>query len=182
MEKNFDKCLEMLLKHEGGFVNHPKDPGGMTNLGVTKRVYERWLGRQVTEAEMRALTPEDVAPIYKKNYWDKVKADDLPSGVDWAAFDWAVNSGAARPAKAIQKAVGAAVDGAIGPNTLAAIKEADPKKIIEAVYGTRQAFYERLKTFETFGKGWTRRNKETLETALEMVEEKSRISFLKWKS
>ena len=71
MRENFDKCLKMLLKHEGGFVNHPKDPGGMTNLGVTKKVYEKWVGRDVTEQEMRDLTVEQVAPIYKKNYHDR---------------------------------------------------------------------------------------------------------------
>jgi len=169
MKQNFDKCLEMLLHHEGGFVNHPKDPGGMTNLGVTKAVYDAWIGRQSTEAEMRALTPADVAPIYRKNYWDKVRGDDLPSGVDWCAMDWAVNSGSKRPAKAIQKAVGAKQDGAIGPMTLQAVADVDPDRIIEAVYHTRQRFYERLKTFEHFGNGWTRRNKETLQAALEMT-------------
>lgn len=169
MKQNFDKCLEMLLHHEGGFVNHPKDPGGMTNLGVTKAVYDAWTGKESTEAEMRALTPADVAPIYRKNYWDKVRGDDLPSGVDWCAFDWAVNSGSGRPARAIQRAVGATPDGAIGPMTLQAVANKVPSEIIEQVYFTRQRFYERLKTFETFGKGWTRRNKETLETALEMA-------------
>lgn len=169
MKQNFDKCLEMLLHHEGGFVNHPKDPGGMTNLGVTKAVYDAWTGKESTEAEMRALTPADVAPIYRKNYWDKVRGDDLPSGVDWCAFDWAVNSGSKRPAKAIQKAVGAKQDGAIGPMTLQAVADVDPDRIIEAVYHTRQRFYERLSTFETFGNGWTRRNKKTLQAALEMT-------------
>lgn len=169
MKQNFDKCLEMLLHHEGGFVNHPKDPGGMTNLGVTKAVYDAWTGKERSEAEMRALTPADVAPIYRKNYWDKVRGDDLPSGVDWCAFDWAVNSGSKRPAKAIQKAVGAKQDGAIGPMTLQAVANEEPDKIIEAVYHTRQRFYERLSTFETFGRGWTRRNKETLEAALDMM-------------
>lgn len=171
MKENFDKCLKMLLAHEGGFVNHPKDPGGMTNLGVTKAVYDEWIGRSATEQEMRDLTPEDVAPIYKKKYWDKVRGDDLPSGVDWCAFDWAVNSGAGRPAKAIQRCVGAAQDGAIGPQTLGLVAERDAKEIINYVYDTRQKFYESLKTFETFGRGWTRRNKETLEQALELSNE-----------
>jgi lysozyme family protein len=171
MHKNFNKCLSMLLHHEGGFVNHPKDPGGMTNLGVTKAVYDKWIGRESTEEEMRALTSVDVAPIYKKNYWDRVRGDDLPSGVDWCAFDWAVNSGSGRPAKAIQRAVGATPDGAIGPRTLQAIMNKEPKAIVENVYTQRQSFYESLKTFETFGRGWTRRNKETLEQALRMIEE-----------
>ena len=169
MKQNFDKCLKMLLHHEGGFVDHPKDPGGMTNLGVTRKVYEKWVGRKVTGQEMRDLTPDDVAPIYKKNYWDKVRGDDLPSGVDWVAFDWAVNSGTGRPAKAIQRCIGAIQDGAIGPKTLALVAEKDPEHIIQYVTTTRQRFYERLKTFETFGRGWTRRNSETQEIALEMA-------------
>ena len=169
MKDNFDKCLEMLLSHEGGFVNHPEDPGGITNLGVTKKVYDEWTGRESTEQEMRDLTPDDVAPIYKKNYWDRVKGDSLPSGLDWACFDWAVNSGSGRPAKAVQRAVGATADGAIGPATLGLIMEKDPKFIIEYVHDVRQDFYKSLKTFETFGRGWTRRNKETLHQALEML-------------
>ena len=96
MQNNFDKCLHMLLEHEGGYVNNKHDKGGMTNLGVTKRVYDKWIDRESTEQEMRDLTPEDVAPIYKKNYWDRVKGDLLPSGLDWACFDWAVNSGSGR--------------------------------------------------------------------------------------
>jgi len=169
MKENFDKCLKMLLSHEGGFVNHPDDPGGITNLGVTKKVYDEWIGRESTEQEMRDLTPEDVGPIYKKNYWDRIKGDSLPSGVDWCAFDWAVNSGKSRPSKAIQRAVGATQDGAIGPATIGLIMEKDPEEIINYVYGVRQDFYKGLKTFETFGRGWTRRNKETLHQALEMV-------------
>jgi lysozyme family protein len=169
MRENFSKCLDMLLAHEGGFVNHPEDPGGMTNLGVTKKVYDEWIGRESTEQEMRDLTPEDVAPIYKKNYWDRVKGDSLPSGLDWACLDWAVNSGSGRPAKAVQRAVGATQDGAIGPQTLGLIMEKDPEEIINYVYGVRQDFYKGLKTFETFGRGWTRRNKETLHQALEMI-------------
>ena len=72
MKENFDKALELLLKHEGGYVNHPSDPGGITNLGVTKKVYEDWVGHEVTEEDMKKLTPEDVAPIYLENYWEKI--------------------------------------------------------------------------------------------------------------
>ena len=93
MNKNYDHCLEMLLEHEGGFVNHPDDPGGITNLGVTKKVYEEWVEREVSEQEMRDLTKENVAPIYKSNYWDRCKCNSLDSGLDFAVFDWAVNSG-----------------------------------------------------------------------------------------
>jgi lysozyme family protein len=170
MKKNFDKCLEMLLHHEGGYVNHPSDPGGMTNLGVTKRVYDEWIDRESTEQEMRDLKPEDVAPIYRKNYWSRLRLDDVGSGIDWALFDFCVNSGPSRPAKALQRAVGAVADGAIGPKTLQLVAEKDPKFVIDYIYTVRQAFYESLRTFDTFGRGWTRRNKETLEQALSMVE------------
>jgi lysozyme family protein len=170
MKENFDKCLAMLLEHEGGYVNSKHDRGGMTNLGVTKRVYDEWIGRESTEQEMRDLTPDDVAPIYKKNYWDRVKGDHLPSGVDWCAFDWAVNSGSGRPAKAIQRAVGATQDGAIGNQTLALIAEKDPKFIIDYVYTVRQAFYESLDDYKHFGRGWSRRNTETLHQAMKMAE------------
>ena len=171
MKSNFDKCLAMLLEHEGGYVNSKHDRGGMTNLGVTKRVYDEWIGRESTEQEMRDLTPDDVAPIYKKNYWDRVKGDQLPSGVDWCAFDWAVNSGSGRPAKAIQRAVGATQDGAIGNQTLGLVAEKDPKFIIDYVYTVRQAFYESLDDFKHFGRGWSRRNTETLHQAMKMAEE-----------
>jgi|TARA_X000001382_G_scaffold41565_1_gene27951 lysozyme family protein len=166
MKDNFDECLKMLLHHEGGYVNHPKDPGGETNLGVTKRVYEKWGGTK----DMKDLTVEDVAPIYKKNYWNRCKCDDLESGVDWVVFDWAVNSGTGRSAKAIQKICGASQDGAIGPKTLALIKTQDTEYVIEEFGKIRQNFYESLKTFDTFGKGWTRRNKETTEKAIKMME------------
>jgi len=171
MKENFDKCLAMLLDHEGGYVNSKHDRGGMTNLGVTKRVYDEWIGRESTEQEMRDLTPDDVAPIYKKNYWDRVKGDQLPSGVDWCAFDWAVNSGSGRPAKAIQRAVGATQDGAIGNQTLGLVAEKDPKFIIDYVYTVRQAFYESLDDYKHFGRGWSRRNTETLHQAMKMAEE-----------
>ena len=167
MKDNFDECLKMLLHHEGGYVNHPSDPGGETNLGVTKKVYQEWGGTK----DMKDLTVEDVAPIYKKNYWDRCKCDDLESGVDWVVFDWAVNSGTGRSAKAIQKICGAAQDGAIGPKTLALISTQNTQYVIEEFGKIRQDFYESLKTFDTFGKGWTRRNKETTAKALEMIQE-----------
>lgn len=169
MKQNFDKSFEMLLKHEGGYVNHPRDPGGMTNLGVTKRVYEAWVGREVDEAAMRALTPDDVAPIYRANYWDAVWGDHLPSGVDFSVFDWAVNSGPARAIKALQRIVGSVSDGVMGPKTMQAVMDMDAEKIIDLMHGERQRFYERLDTFDTFGRGWTRRNNETRQAALLMA-------------
>jgi lysozyme family protein len=169
MRENFNKCLEMVLEHEGGYVNNENDRGGMTNLGVTRRVYEDWVDRPVSEQEMRDLTPEDVAPIYRKNYADRIHFDSLPSGLDWACLDWAINSGASRPAKAIQRAVGATADGVIGPKTLQLVAEKEPEYIIDYVYTVRQAFYESLDDYKHFGRGWSRRNKETLHQAIEMA-------------
>jgi lysozyme family protein len=168
--KNFDTCLEMLLSHEGGFVNHPSDPGGMTNLGVTKAVLDAYRGTVSTEAQMRALTAVEVAPIYKKNYWDKAKCDDLPSGVDWSVMDWGVNSGTSRAAKALQRIIGVTADGGIGPMSLQAVANFEPREIVDKMYSVRQRFYEELSTFATFGKGWTRRNKETHEQAIAMLD------------
>jgi lysozyme family protein len=170
MKKNWDQCLAFLLKHEGGFVKHPRDPGGMTNLGVTKAVYEAWIQRPVSEQEMRSLSVSDVSPLYKTEYWDKLRGDELPSGVDWACFDWAVNSGVSRVARALQKEVGAAQDGVIGPKTTQLVSKKPAKILVEDLYEQRQAFYESLKTFSTFGRGWTRRNLETLQQALLLAE------------
>lgn len=170
---NFDKSLQIILHHEGGYVNHPSDPGGMTNLGVTKRVYEDWVGKEVGESEMRALTEADVAPIYKKNYWDKIKGDNLPSGLDLCVFDFGVNAGPGRAAKFLQTMIGTVADGGIGPNTLAKLEdyvnEHGVEKAITNYQKERQFYYEGLSTFETFGRGWTRRTEETTETALSMV-------------
>jgi len=167
--KNYQKCLETILHHEGGYVNHPKDPGGETNLGVTKRVYEEWGGTK----DMKDLVVEDVAPIYKKNYWDRVKGDDLPSGLDLCVFDFGVNAGTGRAAKYLQNLVGAGADGAIGPGTLgkvaAYVDEHGVEETIKKYQEARQGYYERLSTFETFGRGWTRRVTETTELALQMV-------------
>ena len=170
MQDNFEQCLALVLKHEGNFVNHPKDPGGMTNLGVTKKVWEEWVGHPVDEAAMRALGPSDVAPLYKKNYWDKIKGDQLPAGVDYACFDLAVNSGVGRAAKTLQQALGVSADGAIGPATLDAVEKADARSLATEICDLRLKFLQSLPTFGTFGKGWTRRVSEVEETAFKMVE------------
>ena len=169
MKENFEKCLEMLLVHEGGFVNHPEDPGGMTNLGVTKKVWEEWVGHDVSEKEMRNLTPLMVAPLYKRKYWDACRADELVSGLDYAVFDFAVNSGVGRAAKTLQACVGVTPDGGIGPATLAAVKTKDPKELIENLCDKRLNFLQSLSTFATFGKGWERRVNEVKAEALRML-------------
>ena len=159
----------MLLEHEGGYVNHPKDPGGETNLGVTKRTWAKWLGRDINEGEMKELTPEDVAELYKKEYWDRLKCDNLPTGLDFFCFDWGVNSGTGRSAKALQRIISVAQDGAIGPKTLRALEDHNAKEVVDLMHSRRQEFYENLTTFETFGKGWTRRNKKALKQSIKLM-------------
>ena len=169
MQANYDKCLETILHHEGGYVNHPKDPGGETNLGVTKRVYLEHGGTK----DMKELTVEDVAPIYKKGYWDKMKGDELPNGLDLCVFDFGVNAGPGRAAKYLQTMIGTVADGGIGPNTLAKLREYVEEhglaKSIDNYQEARQAYYEKLSTFATFGRGWTRRVDETTQLAKTMI-------------
>lgn len=169
MKENFDAALKAVLHHEGGFVNHPADPGGMTNLGCTKKVWEEWVGHPVDEQAMRSLTPADVAPLYKKKYWDAVKGDELPDGVDYIMFDTAINSGPGRAVKFLQGCVGADMDGALGPKTLAAVKAADPKQLVEDYAKRRLSFLQDLPTWGTFGKGWGRRVAEVQNTASTMT-------------
>ena len=169
MIDNFDKALAAVLHHEGGFVNHPSDPGGMTNLGVTKAVWEEWVRHPVDEKIMRNLTAAQVAPMYRRKYWDKVNANDLPAGIDYCCFDAAVNSGAGRAVKWLQGVVGVDMDGAIGPKTLAAVKAADPKSLVEDYSKRRLSFLQDLPHWPTFGRGWTRRVNEVEKAALLMI-------------
>lgn len=169
MKDNFEAALKAILHHEGGFVSHPKDPGGVTNLGVTKRVWEEWTGHEVDEKAMRALTPEVVAPMYKAKYWDRIRGDDLPTGVDYIVFDAAINSGPGRAAKWLQQTVGAVPDGAIGAGTLGKVAAMEPSEIVEKYQQTRLAFLESLPTWDTFGKGWGRRVAEVEDAAMKMV-------------
>lgn len=169
MKDNFDAALKAILHHEGGFSDHPQDPGGMTNLGVTKRVWEEWVGHEVDEKTMRGLTPEIVGPMYKAKYWDKIKGDDLPAGVDYCVFDAAVNSGPGRAVKWLQGCVGVDQDGGIGPKTLAAVAAFDPKELVEDYAKRRLSFLMDLKTWPTFGKGWGRRVAEVQTSASSML-------------
>ena len=168
MRENFEKSLAELLKHEGGYSDHPQDPGGRTNLGVTQAVWEDWIDRAVSEENMKALTPAKVAPLYREMYWDRIKADKLPSGVDYCVFDAAVNSGASRAAKWLQTTVGAVADGMIGEQTLKQVLLTNPLMVIDKYSAIRLEFLKGRSTWPTFGKGWERRVEEVRVTALKM--------------
>lgn len=160
MKENFEKALQITLAYEGGYVNHPDDPGGMTNMGVTAKVWAEFTGRRlftITEKEMRELTLEQIKPLYKRKYWDACKCDQLPSGLDILVFDFAVNSGPARAIKELQRCINVAVDGLIGPDTLKHVKSFPVEQIMKEYSLARLDFLKGLKTYSTFGKGWSRR-------------------------
>lgn len=156
---NFAACLEHAHDVEGGFVNHPKDPGGATNMGITIGTLSRELGRPATVEDVRNLDRDTAGRIYRRKYWDKVRGDDLPDGFDLVAFDGAINSGPSRGAKWLQKGLRVTVDGAIGPQTLAAAGAAnlDGVAVIERACSVRLGWLQGLGTWSTFGKGWGRR-------------------------
>jgi lysozyme family protein len=165
----FDDCLACVLTHEGGYVAHPADPGGHTNLGVTKDTWERWVGRSVSVDAIKALTVSDVTPVYREKYWDRAKCGLLPVGIDYCVFDTAVNSGPGRAVKFLQEVVGSTPDGVIGPLTLRAVHAMNPREVIDGYCDKRLAFLQELKTWSTFGRGWGRRVDEVRRTAHEML-------------
>ena len=178
MNSNWQKSFELMLQSEGGFSNDQRDSGnhlpdgreGSTMLGVTQYNWENWIGHEVTQEQMKKLTPEDVKPFYKKKYWDAVRADELPnSGISYLIFDFAVNAGVGRSIKTLQTAVGVASDGWFGPATMAAVEALDPHELIERFSKAKEDFYRSLPTFEVFGKGWMNRVADVKEKATAMV-------------
>lgn len=166
----FSEALECILQSEGGFVNHPKDPGGMTNLGVTKRTWEEWTKRPASESEMRGLTQVKVAPLYKVRYWNRVAGDDLPPALALCVFDFGVNAGPGRAVKLLQRLVGAVVDGQAGKGTIAAVNTYVAAHglpaTVKAYQDARKAYYRALPTFKHFGKGWLARVDRVTKEAL----------------
>ena len=170
MKSNFDHCLRLVLAHEGGWADHPKDPGGATMKGVTLATYRKYKPG-ATKAQLRAISDADLAMIYRDGYWNKVKGDDLPAGLDLVAFDAAVNSGVSRGAKWLQSALGVPADGKVGPKTIAAANAAHKDAVIDRACDLRLGFLRQLGTWKTFGKGWTRRVEDVRDTASKMAAE-----------
>lgn len=156
MQSNYKTCLDFVLKSEGGYVNHPKDPGGATNKGVTQKVYDafRQSNGQVAK-DVKLISAAEVQAIYKEQYWDRIRGNDLPSGIDLACMDYAVNSGPQKAVKDLQRAlVLPVIDGVIGAMTLQAVNAADEAKLINALCDRRLRFMKSLKGWATFGRGW----------------------------
>jgi lysozyme family protein len=161
--KRFEICIPRILKHEGGFVDHPRDPGGATNKGITIATFRRYIKPNATVADLKAMTQEQAVTIYKRHYWDAVSADQLPVGLDYAVADFAVNSGPGRAAQYLQRIVGVEADGRIGPATLAAVRRRSPVELIGLICHERLAFMRRIRgkdgklLWDSFGRGWQRR-------------------------
>ncbi|HWL81114.1 MAG TPA: glycosyl hydrolase 108 family protein [Roseomonas sp.] len=170
--EKLSRCLNIVLAKEGGFSNHPADPGGMTNFGVTRRTYADFLDipeEQVTEEMMRSIPPDEVREIYRSGYWTPARCDELPPGLDLMVFDFAVNAGVRRAVRLLQEELHVKVDGSIGPMTLAAAGACNAIDLINRYAERRLAYYQGLDTFSTFGKGWTARVAAVREEALRMA-------------
>ena len=170
MKQNFLSSLQMVLAHEGGYVNDPQDPGGATNKGITQHVYDDWrFDQALPKRGVELINSYEVGKIYETLYWQPIKGDELPSGVDYSVFDFAVNSGVGRASRYLQRVVGVADDGKIGEATIAAVKAANPMDIIDKLCAARQKFLEQLPTFQRFGRGWTSRVAEVESVAKGMA-------------
>jgi len=167
MENNFKECLDLVLKSEGGWVNNPADPGGETNLGVTKNVWEEYVGHPVTT--MKNITLADVAPMYEQKYWRPCYGEVLPRGLDFVVFSMGVNAGPGRSIKLLQSAIGCVPDGVIGPATKSLISASNCATLINKFSEARREYYKSLKTFPIFGKGWLARVDHEEAQALNMA-------------
>lgn len=174
--KNFSSALNRTLVHEGGWSDHPNDPGGATMKGITLSTYSAFLGRKATKEELKNIPEADLLAIYKNNYWDKVKADNLPSGLDICVFDFAVNSGPSRAIRMLQGLCGAVPDAIIGPKTIAAASEwalaHGCETCIYDYQATRLHYLKALPTFIVFGRGWTRRMDDIEQFAVNVCSKK----------
>ena len=168
MKENYKSALAAVLKFEGGYSNHPNDPGGPTMKGVTQRVYDAWRQKHgLATQSVRSISDDEIEAIYRRDYWDRIHGDDLPSGLDGAVFDYAVNSGPSRAIKDLQRTLGVPADGIIGPQTLAAAN-ANPKACGEYC-DRRLRFMQGLGIWATFGKGWGARVAGVKRTALALA-------------
>lgn len=149
MTQWFDQCFDKLLGHEGGYVNDPRDPGGETKFGISKRAYP--------DIDIAALTVEQAKAIYKRDYWDRARCDELPPVVAFHVFDTAVNSGIGQAIRFLQRAVGVADDGVAGPLTINAVRRLDVESLAARFNGQRLDFMTKLSTWDVYGKGWARR-------------------------
>lgn len=163
MKKNFEECFEFVLKEEGPMTNDPHDPGGLTKFGIAKTSHP--------DVDVAGLTKHGAELIYRKDYWAPCRCDDLPSGLDLITFDFAVNVGCLRAKETLQRAVGAKVDGVVGPMTLERVRMTNTGYAVDGFWKARRAFYMGRSGFSRYGKGWLARTDRCREAAHFMVNE-----------
>ena len=169
MDSNFEYSLAQVLKSEGGYVWDKRDPGGETNMGVTKAAWSTWLRRTIEAGEMAKLTVADVIPFYKALYWDKSYCPQLPTGIDYMVFDASVNMGVGQSIRLLQKSLGCVPDGVIGRNTQNMINQSKVSDMIDKYSAQKEQFYRSLALFHTYGKGWLNRVEQVKQTAKGMI-------------
>jgi len=166
---SYDEALARLLVHEGGYTNHPADPGGPTNFGITLADARAYWKRDASAADVRAMPLAVAKDIYRARYWAALACNDLPAGVDYAVFDYGVNSGIGRAAKVLQRILDVPPDGRIVPRTIAAARSRDAAALVDVICDERLAFLQSLATWPVFGNGWGRRVREVRGTARAMA-------------
>jgi len=167
---SYDECLKRLLAHEGGYTNHPSDPGGPTNFGITIADYRRYVKPNATAADVRAMKLDDAKAIYRAKYWAAQRCDDLPPGIDYSVFDYGVNSGIGRSGKVLRRVVGLPDNiSIVNDEVLKAVAQRDAKAIIASINDERLRFLKGLKTWPVFGPGWGRRVSEVKAFSLQLA-------------
>jgi lysozyme family protein len=180
MADDFATWLAFTLRAEGGYVDDPADPGGATNMGITLATYRDWSDDpNLAPAQVQDMTERTARAIYRSLYWNPLRADALPRGIDLSVFDMGVNAGIWRSARLLQRALGFSgdeVDGCIGPQTLGAAAKADARSLINDL-ATRQAdYYRSLDDYDTFGPGWLNRTEARRAVALTMLDDRSTVA------
>ena len=180
MQDRFGRCLAFTLRQEGGYVDDPADPGGATNMGITLVTYREWSDDpHLGDLQVKDMTQKTAGAIYRSLYWNRLRADALPPGVDLSVFDMGVNAGIWRSARLLQQALGFTgeeVDGAIGPETLAAVDKFDPRTLVNNLADRQTAYYRSLANFRIFGTGWLRRTKARHDAALAMIQSETTVA------
>ncbi|CAN1509856.1 zliS Lysozyme family protein [Rhabdaerophilaceae bacterium] len=172
--ENFGPALAHVLRHEGGYADHPADPGGATMMGITQATLASWRGHPVSKADVRSISRDEVASIYRARYWNAIGGDQLPGGLDLAVFDYAVNSGPARAARTLQGIAGTQADGVVGRKTLEAISRLEPRSTILALCAARRSFLRHLPTAPVFGRGWLHRVSDIEKESIRLLAKPSR--------
>jgi lysozyme family protein len=166
----YAEAIRRVLASEGGYVNNPSDPGGPTNFGITIADYRRYMKPDATAADVRAMKVEEAKAIYREKYWRATRCDELPAGVDYCVFDYAVNSGTGRVPKVLQRILGISVSGRIDDATLAVLGKREARALVQSICDERLRFLQGLKIWPVFGKGWSKRIGEVRLAALALAD------------